>query len=305
MYNNISAIIITFNPKISVLNELIVNLKHQVDNIIVVDNASKNANRIREIVDLGICYFSEINNGIAFAQNVGIEKARELGSVAAVFFDQDSLPGKNLVQELISAKQSAEKNGIKVATVGPFYCDVRTGNYSHYVSSKFNNIDKISKVVSLNVLPEYQECDFIISSGSLVELDVFLTVGKLNESLFIDAVDIEWCYRALSLGFTTIVASNATMLHEIGDDVIKFFGHEFTVNSPIRSYYYLRNMLYLTSLPYVPFIWKRKYLSKLIVFSLVSGIIYPNKIKRLKAIFWAVVDFFDGKLGACKHNIKN
>ncbi|MGL5109295.1 MAG: glycosyltransferase family 2 protein [Vibrio ordalii] len=300
---NISAVIVTFNPNVSVLSNLVISLESQVDNILIVDNASKNSEEIKSVFDNEAIVFLPENYGIAYAQNIGIKEAEKIGSRSVIFFDQDSQPRHDILQGLISAKLEAEITGVKVSVVGPFYCDSRTGTYSSYVKTVGKNTVKISKVNEHVKSTRFHECDFIISSGSLIDLEVLSIVGTMDEKLFIDMVDIEWCYRASSLGYNAIVASNVIMPHTIGSHVIKIFGKEYPVNSPVRTYYSLRNMFYLMFLPYIPTVWKRKYLSKLIIFAGFSIFIYPKKQQRIKAAFWSFSDFILGKYGRYNHKL--
>tara|TARA_R110001583_G_scaffold195527_1_gene375373 strand:- start:11692 stop:12603 length:912 start_codon:yes stop_codon:yes gene_type:complete len=299
----VTAIVVTFNPDIVALKNLLQKLNKQVQYVVVVDNASDNVKQIVEIVDMRFFKFLPQNQGIAFAQNIGIQVAKELGVISVIFFDQDSLPCESFVKNLISVKKKSECCGVKVSAIGPFYCDSRTSNYSFYVKSNKSCIAKVIFDAMNDDICEFYECDFLISSGSLIDLTVLSLVGGMREDFFIDGVDIEWCYRASSYGYKSIVASNVTMLHSIGDNVINKFGRDFTINTPIRAYYSIRNMLYLLMLPYVSSVWKRKYLSKIILVSILSIFIYPQKIKRIKALFWSCIDFSIGKSGKCKHRL--
>ena len=65
------------------------------------------------------------------------------------------------------------------------------------------------------------ESDHLISSGSLIRLDVFDKVGLMLEELFIDFVDIEWGMRAKKNGYICYIANNVLMKHSIGDKSVK------------------------------------------------------------------------------------
>lgn len=300
---NISAVIVTFNPNVAVLNNLVISLEGQVDNILIIDNASQNVDEIKLVFGKETVVFLSENYGIAYAQNIGIKEAEKIGSRSVIFFDQDSQPRHDILQGLILAKLEAEITGVRVSVVGPFYCDSRTGAESSYVKTIGEGTVKVAKINENVKSMEFQECDFIISSGSLIDLEVLLIVGLMDEKLFIDMVDVEWCYRASSFGYSAIVASSVTMPHSIGSHVIKIFGKEFPVNSPVRTYYSLRNMFHLLFLPYIPTVWKRNCLSKLIIFAGFSIFIYPKKIQRIKAVFWSFFDFILGKYGRCDHKL--
>lgn len=43
---------------------------------------------------------------------------------------------------------------------------------------------------------EYIQKGFIISSGTLYDINIFKKVGVFNAGWFIDMIDVEWCHRA-------------------------------------------------------------------------------------------------------------
>ena len=60
------------------------------------------------------------------------------------------------------------------------------------------------------------ECEFLIASGSLIPLAAWDAVGGMEEALFIDQVDIEWCQRAIARGYGIFGAEQAVLEHKIG-----------------------------------------------------------------------------------------
>jgi rhamnosyltransferase len=92
-------------------------------------------------------------------------------------------------------------------------------------------------------------CDFLISSGCLLSIDAFEAIGEFDETLFIDNVDLEWCFRA----------SGARLDHRLGDERLSIVnGYEIVVHSPERLYYMTRNRLMLYWRGYMPLSWKLK-----------------------------------------------
>lgn len=51
----------------------------------------------------------------------------------------------------------------------------------------------------------------------LIRRSVFERVGVLDERLFIDYVDTEWCLRCAAQGITVRIIPAASMTHSIGD----------------------------------------------------------------------------------------
>jgi rhamnosyltransferase len=75
--------------------------------------------------------------------------------------------------------------------------------------------------------------------------------------LFIDNVDLEWCFRAKSMGFRIYGSARGKMGHEIGDKLVRVpgFAREQIVHGPIRLYYIMQNRILLYWMPHVPRTW--------------------------------------------------
>ena len=89
----IAAVVIAFNPKKPEISSLVNSLASQVAFVIVVDNSEVLAEEsiIDGIDDSKITWVSlGKNRGIAHAQNLGVNKAKQLGAEFVCFFDQDS-----------------------------------------------------------------------------------------------------------------------------------------------------------------------------------------------------------------------
>lgn len=101
-----------------------------------------------------------------------------------------------------------------------------------------------------------QTVDFLITSGSLIALNTFESVGLFDESLFIDNVDIEWCLRAAKQGYFCAGVSSAILMHHLGESVVNLFGRSVHTHKPLRLYYRFRNSLLLYKRGYIPLCWK-------------------------------------------------
>ena len=129
----------------------------------------------------------------------------------------------------------------------------------------------------------------LISSGTLIPIDAFDKVGLMEEKLFIDYVDHEWCWRAFSKGYICCMDRNVRIMHKVGQKAISLCGFPFLISSSFRYFYQYRNSLWLMKRYYVPFNWKVKTLLR----NLVSFFFIPwysstpwNTIKSMiKGIF--------------------
>ena len=86
----VSAIIITFNPVHQELKLLVEKLKLQVSNIYIIDNNSSMPIDIDDSEQIDVTLLSD-NMGIAYAQNIGINKALNDGFIDFILFDQWSV----------------------------------------------------------------------------------------------------------------------------------------------------------------------------------------------------------------------
>lgn len=287
--NSIAAIIVSFNPDGNII-DLISSLDGQVDSIILVDNGSENFKLAENLSDSKLIVERlGSNEGIACAQNVGIEIARTNGYKYVVFFDQDSVVPTKMIYKLFCEYEKISNSGIKIAAVGPIFCDLRF-NFV-YPQILLNN-----KGVRTRIIPDENseafEVSFIISSGSLISLQNLAEIGDMKAEYFIDYVDTEWCMRATSKGFKIFVIPTCKMEHAIGDDNIKFLNYKLPVHSAWRRYYRMRNMYYLFKLPYIPLRMKiREFITNTIHQFL---LIWKSPGKRMSYIRFWVKSQFDG-----------
>ena len=266
----IVAIVVTYQPDLVELARLLDAIRHQVQQTILVDNGSSiNVNGfVADRNDQGIhCLCLDSNYGVAAAQNVGIAWARELGASFVILFDQDSIPDSGMVALLHSTYQRKTDEGFRVAAVGPRYVDNR--NVARASFSRLSGMRMLTE--DCTVHKEAVLTDFVISSGSLISLEALNRIGCMNESLFIDQIDIEWGLRAKSLGYQSFGVYDAVMLHSLGEPPLSILGRKILNHSPLRHYYIVRNAIWLIPKNYTPVGW-RLYFARMI---LVRYLLYP------------------------------
>lgn len=255
----ITAIIVTYFPNLSFLANQVRTLLAQVDNVVIIDNGSgadfdfslkkyKGSHNVHLLAQAD-------NLGIAKAQNIGIQFAKKINSEYIIFFDQDSLPGPAMIENLMSAFKKAQSKKLTVAAVAPNYRDPDSSELSGFVRIGLFRCQK-SYVAPNDSLVE---ADFLIASGTLVPMAVLDSVGDMDSSLFIDHVDTEWCLRAKSKGYRLFGVSNALMTHSLGESRRRFWFLRWRVVSyhkPFRYYYIFRNSINLWKRNYMPLNWK-------------------------------------------------
>ena len=228
----VTAIIVTYHPEMVVLGALLDSVGSQVDHIIVIDNGSSriSGELIQQYLPANGTFISKgYNSGMAEAINTGLSEARKLAASHVVLFDQDSLPDPDMVENLFSVMSIKEETGYKVAAVGPRYSDVKGQQASPFVKLDGMRLRRVDcnedEVVAV---------DHLISSGCLISMEALKEVGGMEESLFIDYVDTEWCLRAIYQGYALFGVCSAHMQHDLGDGFVDLFGRTITVRSSLR-----------------------------------------------------------------------
>lgn len=249
--SGIVAIVVTYQPTLDILDQLLVALWPQVKSVVVVDNGSHfdleawNRERVTNPVELLL--LGE-NRGIAAAQNVGIQWARDRGAGFVLLMDQDSVPAPDMVEKLLSALSEQ----LLPAAAGPRYMDARQDNPPPFIRVHGLRLVRCACATEKSVVP----VDYLIASGCLIPMSVLDKVGGMRDDLFIDYVDIEWGLRARHHGFHSYGVCPAHMQHSLGDHPIKFFGKSIPLHSPLRHYFHFRNAVLLYREPWVPLNWK-------------------------------------------------
>lgn len=242
---NLSILVVFYNPTEEQM--LRWNYLGQTFHIIGVDNSY--SDHRSDLANIDYVSLKE-NKGIAFAQNLGIDRAKKKGIQYVIFFDQDSYTDEQFVNALLKEYQEIRSINDNIATLGPIIIEEET--HKEY-KSDFPKDKQISEVSS------------VISSGSISEIMVFDKVGKFDGTLFIDLVDCEWCWRAKEKGYSVYQTRNVQLLHTVGKKYFVLCGVAFGVSSAIRYFYYYRNALWLMRRSYVPTNWKYKTIARMLL----------------------------------------
>lgn len=238
----IAAGIVLFNPDNEErLNKSIASVLTQVDHLYIFDNSTKK-NNLK--FSSAITYITEnSNNGVAYALNRIMEKAKDDGFEWVVTMDQDSILPANTIK--LYKKYAGEKKNI--AIICPQVIDSR------------RSYMKVKKK------PQKEYIDFCITSASCTNLSAWEKVGAFDEWLFIDLVDNEFCKRLIVSGYKILRLNNLILDQEFGkiipksektqrfwnfvaqklhnDNFAKFGYRKFV--SPLRVYYTNRNIIYV------------------------------------------------------------
>ncbi len=261
---------------------------------VVVDNTEA----LRTAVDLGlradVLYLPNgANLGVATAINQGVAQLLERGCSYALIFDQDSEPSAELLTGLPALVERALRARQRVALIGPAYDDARLGGTAPFVRFKFPALERIEPAGT-----EPIPVDFLISSGSCINLKAWHDIGPMDDALFIDFVDLEWCVRAQVKGYGVFGSPTLHLAHFLGGEPIRVLGRSYPSHSPLRHYYLFRNATALICRGYMPWTWKWTELTKMPVRLVIYGGWLKPRRAHLAMALRGIWDGLTGKMGA-------
>lgn len=289
----VGAIMVLFKPDWEVTVKAINALAPQVDELCVVDNtpAADNSSYCSGFPNIHYIPLGE-NRGIAAAQNVGIQHFIDLGYDFVVFSDQDSTSPENTVSELLKVHNILSENGVKIATVGTRAINKQTGKPYPPKSKEIGSVYDRDAVA----IDDLTECYSVISSMSLTSTKSLTAVGGFDESLFIDGVDHEWCWRAWhKASLRSFIAEKAIIYHMLGEGDKSLAGKAISIPSPFRTYYQFRNFIWLYHRASTPKFWKNKNLKKFIIKFFYFPLFVKPRAKYLCNIINGIKDGFKHK----------
>jgi len=220
----------------------------QVTTIFIADNSTIELNIMNSYSQHDNIIYNKMdgNVGIAKAQNQGIKYFLRKQYDYILFMDQDSICPFNLVNSLIKDFHYLQSRNVNVGGIGPRSFNRQTGKEYKGKIDTGNRYDKYLTEVSS-----------LISSGSLIPAKLFNEVGLMEEKLFIDAVDNEWCWRARKRqNLKFFISERIKLSHQLGEGDKKFVNINVAIATPFRTYYQYRNYFILLRRSYVPIYWK-------------------------------------------------
>ncbi|WP_321345700.1 glycosyltransferase family 2 protein [uncultured Draconibacterium sp.] len=292
MKEKIYVVLVTYEPNIETLNKCINSLVSQVKKIIIVDNTPLRCKELDFLnhKDIEIIYLND-NFGIAYAQNIGVKKALSENTDFVLFSDQDTIYGNDYIDKLLLCFNEY-KNNKRIAAVAPVYRDINSMEIQPMVY--FKNL----RLLKTYDLEKCESVSHVISSGMLIPSNIFSKVGYLQEELFIDWVDTEWCWRALLLNYEILQTPKVIIEHEHGSYSKKLLGKNVPIhNNPMRNYYRLRNATYMLIHSDLNLAMKLNLLKRIRTMIPIHFLTTKNKNEEIIRIFKSLKDGMIKKLG--------
>lgn len=236
------ALIVLFNPSEDHVANLI-RTRRRCARLVAVDNSPSVNPRLYAHMDQeGIDVIPNFNHGgIAGAYNRGLELLIEKGAELLFLFDQDSEVPEDYFAQMVDACGTIET---PLFLVGPRVLDVNVDRYA-----------PVHLVTRFGIRPVtggeggLLRCSSVISSGSVMSVDTYRKLGPFLEDYFIDHVDTEYSFRAVTRGVPIYLNASLTLKHQISRRI----DHKFLFlkliewnMSPLRQYYSARNCIHIT-----------------------------------------------------------
>ena len=234
----LAGVVVLFNPNDDVLDN-IHSYIDVLDILYVVDNSS--LDNSKKFKGKKIKYISNHKNlGIAGALNIGANNAIGAGYKWLLTMDQDSYFDKNSVIKMLSFLEGVKNNEIvqnvlnvkldKIGLISPFHMtSIEQNKNPSGIDSPMN----------------------VMTSGNIINLDAYLSVGGFKDWFFIDAVDFDYCLNLRKHHYEIYRLNYVILNHNLGNPVFKkvLFKQMYSLNhSANRRYYIVRNRHYLYDL---------------------------------------------------------
>lgn len=293
---SVACVMVSYNPIAEKIFESINSILANDVTLIVVDNGSSNRTQILKLVDgspKAIFISLDVNIGIAAAQNVGIKIALDKDFEYIWLSDQDTIYEPNFSKEMIGCFKVPDDN---VAAIGPSFYDTNRGSVQPIVVfSPFTTKKQPS--------PGLNSVSHMISSGMFIPSQKIREIGLKQDDLFIDWVDMEWCWRAENLfNQKLFVTGDVQIEHTLGDTYKNFLGRKVILRSSFRHYFMVRNAIGLSiySKSLAPFT-RVELFAKAVIWMLLLPMLAPsNKLQHLNSTVTGALHGLINRLGPAK-----
>lgn len=295
----IAAVVVGYRVDATALGELLEILQRRCTPTIVVINQadSSRVDSLRAAYPTVDWFLNTDNHGLARAQNQGLHQARAHDVDAVLLLDQDTLPTAQGIEMLAEVLARCCDDGERVAAVGPAYHQPNGGEWPGFVVYRpwgFSRVHPRGERTEVAV-------DFLIASGSLIPVAALDDVGDMDEGLFIDHVDTEWCLRARARGWSLVGVPAVSFSHCLGERQRRVWlgrWRSVAVYPPWRYYMMMRNSFLLYRRAGFSGLWKWGDFRRSLTLLAWVGLAGPRRWASLSAMVRGAVDGWRGMTGA-------
>lgn len=224
----VAGMVVLYNPTDEDINNISTYIE-DVDILYIIDNSEGKSNKNRIPQNKKIQYvFNNENVGVATALNVGAKKAISDGYKWLLTMDQDSSFKPNVIKKMKDVIISRDMSNVGIVT-------------------PWHN----TKLIDKKPETEFDNPNDVMTSGNIINLDIYEKIGGFKDWLFIDGIDIEYCLNLHSQGYDILRINSIEIDHNLGDLFYKTRKNKLylcTNHNAIRRYYIMRNYHYIFDL---------------------------------------------------------
>lgn len=285
------AVVVAYNPDASIINN-INSYSKRIGKIYVIDNSTEYNEEIvmQYKKNKKIEYITMNGNaGLAEALIKGCDLAVKDGFDYIETMDQDSkfiLGADDVLIDYVEA--SCEE---KLAIVAPCVIAVEKNKNGMEDTRELFKFDGAEKTFP-----------WVMTSGSLMNLQAYKRVGEFDPKLFVDHIDIDIGIKFYKNGYRIIRVQGSKIYQHLGRAQERtFVGKKIYPNfdHPVRTYYIARNQYYILKTHGKKF---RKITNVSYAKMLIKILLYEDRrLEKLKMFFCGIYDGIEGNMGKCRY----
>lgn len=207
--------------------------------VIVVDNGSDDgfADSIQELASNLIIVRSETNRGFARGANLGIQYALKHHPDHLLLLNNDTIVDAHMISALVRTAETHPEYHIFSPLITFFDQPERVWfGGGEWDSRRRLPIHMYARQSVADVPARVFPIDWASGCALFANVAMFQQVGLLDPAFYAYWEDVDWCFRASSLGYRCAVQPEARVVHRVS---ATFGGKE----SPQSVYLYMRNRL--------------------------------------------------------------
>lgn len=277
----VAGIVTLYNPTDEDINNISTYI-NDIDRLYIIDNTEGKDNKDRIPENEKIEYiFNNENVGVSRALNIGAQNAIKEGYKWLLTMDQDTTFKPGIIPKMKEVILSRDTSNIGIVT--PWH--------------KTKLIDKKPET-------EFDNPNDVMTSGNMINLDIYQKIGGFKDWMFIDGIDIEYCLNLHSNGYDILRINSLEIDHNLGDLFYKKIGNRLflcTNHSAIRRYYIMRNYHYIFDMykeynfPYCSSLISQKH-------NMIGVILFEKgKFKKIRNYIRGLKDYKKGIKGKCPY----
>lgn len=224
----IGAVVVLFHPVLEEITRIRTYVFAVAHTVIMDNSLQNNAEFIARIIDCQdkYTYISHPENvGLCKALNEGVERLMEIGCKWACVFDADSSFSTDIFNVYREAMKEYDVG--RVAVFAPVH------TYDRKQRQTYDG---------------YREKNWAMTSGCAININIFVKLDGFFEALFVDGLDMDYCYRAKEKGYLIIECGGAIVEHcPAKTKKITLFGRPFLYgyDAPERYFMQARGLIWM------------------------------------------------------------